>query len=285
MSFITPISYWSYIISLLHKTSSTFEQFFFFLYWFPSDSINTSIPQSAEKMASDNKLLLQELCCQWPQQHQCIRSPLHRMKSAAASVLALDKKTHSSRLHHGKLQPLCRRCSQPRRQWTFSRIPGDMIAFHLSTYLLSSFGSTEKWPSLRRKMSALKKVGRRKKKQHRVVFILHELRLQWNSIIVVIWHYLKCTYSIVGGGLREALRQSTWVSNTPPPMQTWSLSNKHSQKLCRAWMSHSLHWMTVHLSRRLSHLSITNTEWCIVCMCVWVVGGWGEVLWEWKLRV
>lgn len=44
------------------------------------------------------------------------------------------------------------------RWWTCSRRPGDMIALHFFTARLLS--KKKKWPSLRRKMSALKKVGR-----------------------------------------------------------------------------------------------------------------------------
>lgn len=93
------------------------------------------------------------------------------MNSATASGLASDKKTHSTnRLHHGKLRQIRCRCFQRTRQWTFSRIPGDMIAVHL---FISRLLSKKKWPSLRRKMSALKKVRRKT----RIVVFVHEQSL------------------------------------------------------------------------------------------------------------
>lgn len=93
------------------------------------------------------------------------------MNSATASGLASDKKKHStSRLHHGKLRQIRCRCFQRTRQWTFSRIPGDMIAVHL---FISRLLSKKKWPSLRRKMSALKKVRRKT----RIVVFVHEQSL------------------------------------------------------------------------------------------------------------
>lgn len=138
------------------------------------------------------------------------------MNSATASGLASDKKTHStSRLHHGKLRQIRCRCFQRTRQWTFSRIPGDMIAVHL---FISRLLSKKKWPSLRRKMSALKKVRRKT----RIVVFVHEQSLQRSLFFFLFLLLLNVISGASNGGFGVVVFfLIVWSQSAAPGRADW----------------------------------------------------------------
>lgn len=136
------------------------------------------------------------------------------MNSATALGLASDKKTHStSRLHHGKLRQIRCRCFQRTRQWTFSRIPGDMIAVHL---FISRLLSKKKWPSLRRKMSALKKVRRKT----RIVVFVHEQSLP-RSLFFFLFLLLLDVISGASNGGFGVVFLIVWSQSAAPGRADW----------------------------------------------------------------
>lgn len=155
------------------------------------------------------------------------------MNSATASGLASDKKTHStSRLHHGKLRQIRCRCFQRTRQWTFSRIPGDMIAVHL---FISRLLSKKKWPSLRRKMSALKKVRRKT----RIVVFVHEQSLPRSLFFFLFLLLLNVISGASNGGFGVVVFFLSSEARVPHlAAQTESVHFRNCQKFCKARMSH-----------------------------------------------
>lgn len=179
------------------------------------------------------------------------------MNSATASGLASDKKTHStSRLHHGKLRQIRCRCFQRTRQWTFSRIPGDMIAVHL---FISRLLSKKKWPSLRRKMSALKKVRRKT----RIVVFVHEQSLP-RSLFFFLFLLL---LNVISGASNGGFGVVVFFDRLKPECRTWPrrlkvyISETARSSARREWVTV---WGVFNLLGCSSflHRSVSGTQWC-----------------------